>query len=210
MLITNKNRRRQINSFIDKDHAVMSEFYEITDMDISTVQILKEMQRLIGIDEDFYDPYLIVADILLSKGRDEEADAMLQEAYERAAMTIADSKGRWPKEMLWGFLENRHLMRALEYYSLSCWETGKIDEALDIFRRLLRVNPNDNQGMRYNILAIRMGLDFEEWEKPFESKHNGEVVGLDAFKMSDWFRKNVENFPDEFQWLIEIYEKKEA
>ena len=75
------------------------------------------------------------------KAKKQEARIFYKEAYERAVKRIADSQGRWPKFMSWGFLKNRHLMRALESYADDCWEQGNIDEALDIYRRLLRLNP---------------------------------------------------------------------
>lgn len=205
MLITNPKRKKRIQEFIDKNHSAMHEFYELTDSNISEKKLLKEMQRLIKEDSDFYDPYLVVADIFFYNGKDGEGTAMLEEAYKRAITRIADYKGQWPKEMPWGFLENRHLMRAIEQYAILCWETGKTDEALDIFRRLLRANPNDNQGARHSILAIRLGLGVEEWQKPFEAKHKGEVIGLNAIKVSEWFRKGAKKFPDEFDWLLKLH-----
>src|SRR5579872_5994336 len=150
MKIINEKRKRQIDEFIDKDHEVMNEFYEILDSCISDKQMLKEMRRLVKMDPNFYDPYLTASDILFSMGQDMEAEAILHEAYCRALLTIVDLKGRWPKEMFWGFLENRHIMRALERQALFYWQAGKVDEALDIFRQLLQVNPNDNQGVRHN------------------------------------------------------------
>lgn len=210
MLITNKSRKKQIELFVDKDHAVMHKFYDITNKDIPSNQLLTAMRRLIKIDEDFYDPYLVIAEILFSQSKNKEAIEILQEAYERAVKAIADYKGRWPKEMPWGFLENRHLMRAIEEYALFCWEIKEIDEALEIFQRLLRANPDDNQGARFSILAIRLGLDIDEWQKPFEVSINGKVAGLDCIKVQNWFRENAQKFPDDFQWLINLHESKES
>ena len=136
MLITNKMHKRQMGMFIDKDHAVMHKFYDIIDKNISTNQLLKEMYRLIEIDKNFYDPYLIIAEILFDQNKNKDATEVLQTAYERAVMTIVDYKGRWPKKMPWGFLENRHLMRVIEEYAIFCWEINEIDEALEIFQHL--------------------------------------------------------------------------
>lgn len=209
MLITNENRKRQINNFIDEDHGVMSDFYDIMDSDISSDRLLKKMRKLIDKDADFYDPYLVVAEILFCEDKEKEGITILQNAYERAVKRIVDYKGRWPKEMAWGFLENRHLMRTIEQYAILCWEIDKINEALDIFRNLLRMNSNDNQGARYNILAIKLGLGIDEWEKPFEVIHDGKIVGLDSIKVSNWFNENAPKFPEEFQWLIDLHERAE-
>ena len=49
----------------------------------------------------------------------------------------------------WLWLENRPFLRA--YHSLGVWnlDNARFDEAIEIFKRLLSVNPNDNQGVRY-------------------------------------------------------------
>ncbi len=209
LVVANKKRRNKIVSFIDKDHHVMHDYYTIFDGDLTDNQVLKKMQTLIKADPDFLDPYLVASEILFSRKRDVVASALIKEAYARALATIVDLKGNWPKEMLWGYLANRHIMRAIEAYALLCWEDGYLNEALDIFRRLLRVNPYDNQGMRYNILAIRKGLNFEKWKKPFICKRDGEILGLDAFKMTRWFNENAKNFPEEFPWIAKNSQEEE-
>lgn len=135
---------------------------------------------------------------------------MLKQAYEKAIVIITDAENRLPKELPWDYLENRHIMRAINQQGIYYWETGKIDKALDTFRKLLRLNPRDNQGVRYNILAINMNLGIEEWQKPFEVEKDGEVVGLDAFKVSDWFDINALQFEDDFKWLLDLYKEWEA
>ena len=49
----------------------------------------------------------------------------------------------------WSDLDNRPFLRA--YHCLGTWrmDQGLWDQAIEIFSRLLRVNPNDNQGARY-------------------------------------------------------------
>ena len=207
MTVTNPRRKKQIMEFIDKDHDVMSEYYELMERDMSAEKLLKEMKRLIAEDNDFYDPYLVVADILFRTGKTDQANEILKEAYERAMRRIVDAEGRWPKEMPWGWMENRHIMRAIERYAFLCWEKGDLDEALLIFGHFLRVNPNDNQGVRNYILAIRMGLDIEKWEKQFLADNPVQAGALDAIKLHDWFKNNAIKFPDDFDWLLKRWEK---
>jgi len=207
MPITNPKCKKRIEEFIDKDHRVMNVFYELMDSDASARKMEKGLREMIAEDENFYDSYIALADLYFYNNKNKEGGKLLKEAYERAIMRIADSKGNWPKEMAWGFLENRHLMRAIERYGILCWEHGTTDETLDIFRRLLRMNPGDNQGARHNILAIKLGLGIEEWQKPFKAKHKGEIVGLDARKVSEWFEENAKKFPEEFDWLLKEWKK---
>jgi len=48
----------------------------------------------------------------------------------------------------WGWLENRPFLRCLHGLALTRYNDGEIEEALRLFRELLSLNPNDNQGVR--------------------------------------------------------------
>lgn len=65
----------------------------------------------------------------------------------------------------WGWLENRHIIRTILNKAISLWENNHMDEALNLFRNLLKTNPNDNVGARYYILAIRMNMSLENLKK---------------------------------------------
>lgn len=71
------------------------------------------MRALIKQNPDFYDSNLTLADVLTDEDQEHEAGKLIRQAYERAVLRSADSQGRWPKQMACGWLENRHLMRAL-------------------------------------------------------------------------------------------------
>jgi tetratricopeptide (TPR) repeat protein len=53
----------------------------------------------------------------------------------------------------WGFLETRPYMRARHGLAMSLLQLGEEDAALEHFRAMLKLNPNDNQGIRYLLLA---------------------------------------------------------
>jgi tetratricopeptide (TPR) repeat protein len=53
----------------------------------------------------------------------------------------------------WGFLETRPYMRARAGLASALRKLGDIDGAIDHFREMLRLNPNDNQGIRYALLG---------------------------------------------------------
>jgi tetratricopeptide (TPR) repeat protein len=207
--ITNPHRRKQIEEFVDDNHpSVMSEYYDVLDRDLSPIRLKKVMNKLIKKDPLFFDPYLILADILYSENKPEEARELLSNAYVRAVKRIADKDGNWPKRMEWGWLENRHIMRFIVRYAYLCWEEGGTEEALDIFRNLLRANPDDNQGVRYAILAIKLGLG-PDWDDEFLVT-KGPMAGeaLDARKVMDWFEKHARRFPEEFDWLFQEWKRR--
>lgn len=61
----------------------------------------------------------------------------------------------------WGFLETRPYMRARLGLAQTLWSRGAREEAVDHLKEMLRLNPNDNQGVRdglANCLAV-LGRD---------------------------------------------------
>lgn len=192
--------------FIDKERPVMNRFYGILEKDLSSSELLDAMQKLIEQDKDFYEPYLAAADILFSESKNDEAAEFLMQAYVEAVARISDEDGNWPDEMEWKFTENRHILRVLEEYGLFLWENDYIDEALELFRRMLCMNPDDEQGVRYNMLAIKMHLGVYDWDEPFIIKdEHGCEVDLDDDKIDRWFQQHAQQFPDEFKWLLDYY-----
>ena len=189
------------NEFVDKDRNIMNEYYELLDSDLSEPRLLKSMLQFIRKDPDFLDPYIVSADIFLRSNKIKLGFNLIEEAYNRALNLIVDENGKWPKRMEWGFIENRHIMRAIERYAYIVWEENNSELALEIYRKLLRVNINDNQGTRYAILALRMKLG-PDWDLKFVIK-KGQMAGLtEAGKIDDWFNENSKKFPEEFNFLI--------
>ena len=203
-MITNPHRRKQIEEFADKDHAVMHEFYDIIETVTDHKKLKAAMQRLVQEDPLFFDSYIVLAEMLLFEGKDKESKQLIKDAYEKAVLQIADKEGNWPKDMPWGWIENRHLMRVIDEYAQQLWGEGKIEESLDILRRLLKTNPHDNQGARHSILAIRLGLG-TDWEEQFMVKE-GPMTGqaLEAGPLHKWFEKHAPEFPEEFDWLLKL------
>jgi tetratricopeptide (TPR) repeat protein len=59
----------------------------------------------------------------------------------------------------WGLLETRPYMRARGGLAQALWDIGHHDEAIEHYRELLRLNPNDNQGNRYLLAGCLLALD---------------------------------------------------
>src|SRR6266849_8248469 len=61
----------------------------------------------------------------------------------------------------WGFLETRPYMRARAGLASTLLQLGDIDDALAHYRDMLKLNPNDNQGIRYVLAGclLRQGDD---------------------------------------------------
>jgi tetratricopeptide (TPR) repeat protein len=59
----------------------------------------------------------------------------------------------------WGILETRPYMRARAGLANLLWDLGRKEEAQAHYREMLRLNPNDNQGIRYALLGLLLELN---------------------------------------------------
>jgi tetratricopeptide (TPR) repeat protein len=62
----------------------------------------------------------------------------------------------------WILHSNRPYLRCLFGYALALWRLDQIREAQEIFRKILRLNPVDNQGVRFILTDIEKGLSWYE------------------------------------------------
>ena len=62
----------------------------------------------------------------------------------------------------WSLIDNRPYFRCLHGYSLCLWRLNRFHEAATVFSRMLRMNPADNQGARFNLAAVRDGMEWQE------------------------------------------------
>jgi len=77
------------------------------------------------------------------------------EAGERA---LGDQFGEMTGHF-WGVLETRPYMRARQGLADTLWRMGQREEARSHFEEMLRLNPSDNQGIRYLLIMLLLELD---------------------------------------------------
>lgn len=85
----------------------------------------------------------------------------------RLGLDALPSEFSWLTARLsWGILDNRPFMRA--YCSLGVWHLRlhEVLKATELFKRLVTVNPNDNQGARY--LLAHCYLSTSTWDSVIE------------------------------------------
>lgn len=104
------------------------------------------------------DAYLVLAR--------ETADANeALELYRRAVAVGAEALGESAFQddagSFWGLLETRPYMRARHELALALWRRGHRDEAVGHYREMLRLNPGDNQGIRYLLIDALLELGRE-------------------------------------------------
>jgi tetratricopeptide (TPR) repeat protein len=94
---------------------------------------------------DCADAYVVLAEHAQSKKEALEYYEKGVTAGERALgpQTFREAAGHF-----WGVLETRPYMRALKGLALVLWSNGQHAEGVDHLKTMLRLNPNDNQGVR--------------------------------------------------------------
>jgi tetratricopeptide (TPR) repeat protein len=93
-----------------------------------------------------------------------DADEAL-ELYRRAVAAGAEALGETVFQddagSFWGLLQTRPYMRARHELALALWHRGHRDEAVAHYYEMLRLNPNDNQGIRYLLIDALLELGRE-------------------------------------------------
>jgi hypothetical protein len=87
-------------------------------------------------------------------------------------LMIADITQDWTEALpqnfdgllLWGHIYNRPFLRCLHGYGLCRWRMGQLPQAQQVFERILSLNPNDNQGIRFCWDDVRSGRSWDEMQ----------------------------------------------
>ena len=83
----------------------------------------------------------------------EEALAYFQRAVEAGANALGSDGFEDYAGHFWGFHETRPYMRARLGLGEALWVTGEKETAIENFKEMLDLNPGDNQGIRYILMA---------------------------------------------------------
>ena len=107
-------------------------------------------RRALELSEDCGDAYIILAE--------EDAKSLIaardlyHKGMQAAKRALDPTLFKNGVGHFWGIMETRPFMRAKFGYAECLSELGKYPEAMTEFRELLRLNPGDNQGVRYLLI----------------------------------------------------------
>jgi tetratricopeptide (TPR) repeat protein len=121
---------------------------------------IKLARQALSISPDCADAYVLLAEEEAgSLGRALEYYQKGVEAGERAL-----GKGYFKENRgyFWGLLETRPYMRARQGLAETLWELGRPEETLKHYQEMLRLNPNDNQGIRYSLASLLLALNRDD------------------------------------------------
>ncbi len=113
-------------------------------------------KNAIKLSPDCAEAYLLLAE--QSKNR-KAALGLFEQAVAAAERTLGPEVFAQGVGHFWSFLETRPYMRARAGLAEAAWASGRRDEAVHHLVDLLRLNPGDNQGLRYLLAGWLLNLD---------------------------------------------------
>ncbi len=129
---------------------------------------IKLAREALKIDPACVDAYVILAEDEATSFAEKEA--LYPKAIEKGRSALGKEFFKKNMGSFWLITETRPFMRAQMGLALLFWENDRLDEAANAFKEMLRLNTNDNQGVRYVLLPLLLELKrFKEALKLIES-----------------------------------------
>jgi len=109
-------------------------------------------EKALKISKDCADAYVILAE---EKARTlEEAKKLYEEAVKAGRRALGEKTFKEDKGHFWGVIKTRPFMRAMDGLASCLWEKGNFNMAASLYKEMLELNPNDNQGVRYQLAIL--------------------------------------------------------
>lgn len=144
-------------------------------------------RKALELSPDCADAYTVLAEQARDVERALDLYAAGVDAAERALgpAVFAEQAGHF-----WGLVQTRPYMRARFGLAQSLEALGRREEAMAHYRALLRLNPNDNQGVRYSLLALLLELDRDDEAGSLMAEFADEPTALWRYGRALWtFRR---------------------
>jgi hypothetical protein len=120
------------------------------------VELAKEA---LDICPDCADAYVLLAEHAKSR---KEALHLYEQGVAAGERALGPETFRRQAGFFWGLLETRPYLRAKLGLAHSLWTAGRRDEAVQHLQDMMRLNPGDNQGIRYTLAGFLLFLDRDD------------------------------------------------
>jgi len=146
-------------------------------------------RQALTISPDCADAYLLLAEETASSA--EEARELLEQGVAAGERALGPQPFDEDVGYFWGILETRPYMRARAALATTLWALGRREEAVEHHRELLRLNPNDNQGLRDLQAEWLLWLElYEELDALFAAYDEDAAAALVYSKALAAFRRD--------------------
>jgi tetratricopeptide (TPR) repeat protein len=163
-----------------------------------------EERKLLLLEALTLDPDCILAYVAL--GADEFHPAIGLAFYERgihigAERFQSEEYLKQNKGHFWGLHETRPFMQCLHGAADCHFALGRVFDAIGIWSLMLELNPNDNQGVRYDLMLCLAGFGDTEGYKELEKQYKDDVSAAAAFNRVLYLFKSQGPGPQALQAL---------
>ncbi len=133
---------------------------------------LKAVRKALNLDPENPDALMIMLDLSgLKEGERLEALAAICKIAE---LRLGAARFEVEPSHFWLDHETRPYMRAQERLASQLCAMGRADLAVEVYEHMLTLNPNDNQGVRYHMLACSMSVGQKRVAQRLMKKYKGE------------------------------------
>jgi tetratricopeptide (TPR) repeat protein len=145
-------------------------------------------RQALAISPDCADAYLLLAKETASSA--EEARELLEQGVAAGERALGHEPFKEDVGHFWGIFETRPYMRARAALAETLWALDRREEAVEHHRALLRLNPNDNQGLRDRQAEWLLWLErYEELDALFAAYEEDAAASLAYCKALAAFRR---------------------
>lgn len=159
----------------------------------------KIAHQALAISPDAVDAYLLQAHDAASW---EEATELCAQALAAAERLLGPDPFNAYKDGFWGVAITRPYMRARFALGYTLWRQGKRAEAQAHFDDLLRLNPNDNQGVRYVLAALLFEQGKDEEVRRVTDTYAQDALSHWAYNRAFWQFRQRGDSPQAQQKLM--------
>ena len=115
--------------------------------DASGLQRVKLARKALTISPNCADAYVLLAEETAKNAQ--EAKSLYEQGVQAGERALGQQTFEEEVGYFWGLLETRPYMRARAGLAWCLWVIGDQQQAIDHYQEMLRLNPGDNQGLRY-------------------------------------------------------------
>jgi len=138
-------------------------------------------KQALEIDPGCADAYKILAD---NEDNGEQRIGLYRQAVAAGKKSLNPKTFKNDVGHFWGIFETRPYMRALFGLATTLWEEGERGEAVKHARELLRLNPNDNQGVRDVVVPWLLEMGDDGVAQKILGDYPGDVGAMHAYAMA--------------------------
>jgi tetratricopeptide (TPR) repeat protein len=144
----------------------------------SSARRIKLAREALAISGDCADAYVLLAEESASSLK--KALDLYQQGVEAGERALGPEVFEEDAGDFWGILETRPYMRARAGLASCLWMADRHEEAITHYQEMLRLNPDDNQGLRYELanILLEVGDDKALYKLLERYKNDGTATWL--------------------------------